>query len=144
MKTNTHILLKSLWTQLSNKTEFGTIRWVSLATLCIVANTNQVVQDWFLTARLVKGWNKKKNSDQFPYYFTAAYSNSFLFSSHGTTFQFISLHSIHFLTLSNLLILKLPLTDARFGLRPHFCFRWLVPFTLLPPCFFCFFIKESF
>ena len=67
----------------------------------------------------------------------------FLFSAHGTIFQFMSLHSIHFLTLSNLLILIFPLTVASFGLRPHFCFRWLV-FTLLPPSFICFFIKENF
>ena len=83
-----------------------------------------------------KGWNKKNsNSDQFPYYFTAAYSKSFPFSTHGTTFQFILLHSIQFLTLSNLLILILPQIDASVGLCPHFCFRWLV-FTLLLPSFF--------
>ena len=91
-----------------------------------------------------KGLNQK-NSDQFPYYYTAAYSilSHFFPPTHGTTFQFKSLHSIHFLTLSNLLILILPLTDASFGLRPHFCFRWFVLFTLLPP-FSCYFIKEGF
>ena len=84
----TPIFLKSLWTQLSNKTKFGTIRWVSLATLYSgESESSRIGLIFDLTAG--KGWNKKIKTDQFPHYFTAAYSKSFLFSTHGTTFQFI-------------------------------------------------------
>ena len=133
----TPIFLKSLWTQLSNKNQV----WCNqMSQSCHIMysgehESSRIGLIFDCTAGEGSRKQKKLWSVSVLLHCCLFDSKSFLPSTHGTTFQFKSLHSIQFLTLSNLLILILPLTDASFGLRPHFCFRWFVLFTLLPPFF---------